>query len=46
MINSPNEHFTEANAADLIKQVLSALHYCHERGVMHRNLSEERVLYD
>ena len=37
--------YTEKDAADLIKQVLSAVHYMHESGVVHRDLKPENLLY-
>merc|ERR1719203_2490659 len=37
--------YTEKDAADLIKQVLSAVAYMHEEGVVHRDLKPENLLY-
>merc|ERR1712142_1300580 len=37
--------YTEKDAADLIKQVMSAVHYMHESGVVHRDLKPENLLY-
>merc|ERR1739844_70942 len=37
--------YTEKDAADLIKQVLSAVAYMHESGVVHRDLKPENLLY-
>jgi len=37
--------YTEKDAADLIKQVLSAVNYMHESGVVHRDLKPENLLY-
>jgi serine/threonine protein kinase len=36
----------ESDAADLIKQLLSCLNYCHSRNVIHRSLSQDSILYD
>lgn len=37
--------YTEKDAADLIKQVLSAVSYMHDEGVVHRDLKPENLLY-
>eukprot|EP00096_Caligus_rogercresseyi_P006329 TRINITY_DN2268_c0_g1_i2.p1 TRINITY_DN2268_c0_g1~~TRINITY_DN2268_c0_g1_i2.p1 ORF type:complete len:365 (-),score=68.03 TRINITY_DN2268_c0_g1_i2:1070-2164(-) len=37
--------YTEKDAADLIKQVLSAVDYMHTEGVVHRDLKPENLLY-
>ncbi|XP_040578742.1 calcium/calmodulin-dependent protein kinase type 1 isoform X1 [Lepeophtheirus salmonis] len=37
--------YTEKDAADLIKQVLSAVAYMHTEGVVHRDLKPENLLY-
>ena len=37
--------YTEKDAADLIKQVLSAVAYMHDNGVVHRDLKPENLLY-
>jgi len=37
--------YTEKDAADLIKQVLSAVAYMHSMGVVHRDLKPENLLY-
>ena len=36
--------FTEAQAASIIFQVLSALSYCHDKKVIHRDLKPENIL--
>lgn len=38
--------FSESNAADLLRQILSAVYYMHKRGVCHRDLKPENMLYD
>ncbi|CAG0915247.1 unnamed protein product [Notodromas monacha] len=37
--------YTEKDAADLMRQVLEAVHYMHEQGVVHRDLKPENLLY-
>jgi len=31
-----NDHFSERDAAVIMKQILSAVSYCHKHGVVHR----------
>lgn len=38
-------HFSERYAASIMKQILSAIAYCHANDVMHRDLKPENVLY-
>uniref|UniRef100_A0A0G4IDP9 non-specific serine/threonine protein kinase n=1 Tax=Chromera velia CCMP2878 TaxID=1169474 RepID=A0A0G4IDP9_9ALVE len=38
--------FNEAEAAAIIQQVLSSIAYLHDRGVCHRDLKLENLLYD
>ena len=39
-------HFTERDAAVLLKQVLSAIAYCHNNNIMHRDLKPENILLE
>eukprot|EP00386_Alphamonas_edax_P013436 GDKI01041499.1.p1 GENE.GDKI01041499.1~~GDKI01041499.1.p1 ORF type:complete len:517 (+),score=140.52 GDKI01041499.1:243-1793(+) len=38
-------HFTEKDAARLMKQILSAIFYCHSNNIMHRDLKPENFLF-
>jgi serine/threonine protein kinase len=37
----PDYHYTEAQCARLVKQMLSAIRYLHSKGVIHRDLKLE-----
>ncbi|BES90493.1 Calcium calmodulin-dependent protein kinase [Nesidiocoris tenuis] len=37
--------YTEKDASDLMRQVLEAVNYMHEQGVVHRDLKPENLLY-
>lgn len=40
------KNFDERYAASIVKQILSAIAYCHSRKVAHRDLKPENVLLD
>lgn len=39
-----NRAFDESLAAHIMKQILSAVSFCHQRGIVHRDLKTENVL--
>jgi calcium-dependent protein kinase len=41
----PDYHYTEAECARLIKQMLSAVRYLHTKGIIHRDLKLENFLF-
>ena len=40
-----DETFSEKEAAIIFKQIISAIHYCHNQGIAHRDLKMENVLF-
>jgi len=43
--DQPDYHYTEAQCARLVKQMLSALRYLHSKGIIHRDLKLENFLF-
>lgn len=39
-----NGKFSESNAREIIAQLVSALRYCHERDIVHRDVKPENIL--
>jgi calcium-dependent protein kinase len=40
------KHFSEKVAAHIMKQLLSAVHYCHLKNIVHRDLKPENILIE
>ena len=41
----PDYHYTEAQCAKLVKQMLSSVRYLHSKGIIHRDLKLENFLF-
>jgi serine/threonine protein kinase len=39
------KHFSEKEAANVMTQLLQAINYCHEKGIIHRDISTENVYF-
>ena len=38
-------HFQERHAADVMRTILDAMRYCHERNIVHRDLKPENIVF-
>ena len=38
--------FTEYDAANILRQIFSAVVYCHKRSIVHRDLKPENILFN
>lgn len=38
--------FSERQAADYMRQILSCITYCHAKGIVHRDLKPENLLFE
>lgn len=41
-----HKKFSENLIAQYIKQIISAISYCHKHGIVHRDLKPENILFD
>lgn len=39
-------YYSEKDACVIMKQILSAVNYCHSKNIVHRDLKPENLLYD
>ena len=44
-LEEEGEAFSEKEAAKIFKQIMSAIYYCHKKGIAHRDLKMENVLF-
>jgi len=44
ILAQPNKIFSEKQAAEYMKQIISALNHCHANGVIHRDIKPENIM--
>ena len=44
-VDDDGETFSEREAATIFKQIISAISYCHGKGIVHRDLKMENVIF-
>lgn len=44
ILKQKNKTFSEKQAAEYMKQILSALNHCHANGVIHRDIKPENIM--
>ena len=44
-LEEEGEAFSEKEAAKIFKQIMSAIYYCHKKGIAHRDLKMENILF-
>jgi calcium-dependent protein kinase len=40
-----NKSFSENTSGEIMKQILSAIKYCHKNGIVHRDLKPENIIF-
>ena len=46
LMSQPGSRFEEAEAASIMRQLVSAVYYLHHAGIVHRDLKLENFLFD
>lgn len=41
-----NVFLSEEETINVLRQIISAVRYCHKRGIVHRDLKPENILYE
>ena len=43
-MNSEYQNFKEADCADIMKQLLYAINFCHSKNIKHRDIKPENIM--